>query len=222
MKEFLEIIGRAQLFSGVSGSEAEAMLGCLGAREEAFEKGAFILREGVSTDSVGLLLTGSALIIQEDFWGNRNILASIAPGELFAEAFACSPGAVLSINVLAQEGCRVLWLDINRILTACPSACSYHSRMIRNLLSGLAGKNLRLNDRMTHMGQRTTREKLLSYLSGQSNRQGLREFDIVFNRQQLADHLSVDRSAMSAELSRLRDEGVIEFNRNHFVLKQPL
>lgn len=219
MKEFLKIINKSSIFNGIADEEIEAMLGCLGARNEAFEKGQFILRPGDSPDCVGLMLSGSALVVQEDFWGNRNILAKITTSGLFAEAFACSPGAVMNIAVVAQENCLVLWLGVSRILSTCPTACSRHSIMIRNLLSGLAAKNRRLNEKLTHMGQRTTREKVLSYLSVQAQRQFSREFDISFNRQQLADYLSVERSALSAELSKLRNEGVIEFDKNHFILK---
>ncbi len=219
MKNFLKTIKNAAVFSGVSDDEIESMLKCLGAKQETFAKSQYILREGDTPDSLGLLLSGNALIIQEDFWGNRNIIGKVSPSGLFAEAFACSPGAVMNIAVIAQEDCTVLWLGVGKILATCPSACSHHSRMVRNLLSELAAKNLRLNEKLTHMGKRTTREKVLSYLSAEAQKQNSREFDIVFNRQQLADYLSVERSALSAELSKLRTEGMIIYNKNHFVLR---
>ena len=139
-------------------------------------------------------------------------------GQLFAEAFACSPGAVLNIAVAAEAPCTVLFLNVRRILTMCPTTCAHHSRMIRNLLSDLAGKNLRFTEKLTHMGQRTTREKLLSYLSAEAQRCGDAEFDIPYSRQQLADYLSVERSGLSAELCRMRDEGILAFHKNHFKL----
>lgn len=219
MKDFLPTIAKASIFKGISDDEISSLIACLGARNGAYKKGQFILRTGDTPDSVGLLLTGSALIIQDDFWGNRNILARVNPSTLFAEAFACSPGTIMNVDVTAEDTCSVMWLKVSRILSTCPTACSYHSRMMRNLLSELAVKNLQFNERMMHMGQRTTREKVLSYLSVQSQKQGKKEFDIVFNRQQLADYLSVERSALSAELSKLRNGGYIEFERNHFVLK---
>lgn len=219
MKKFFKIIKNAAVFSGVTDNEIEAMLDCLGAKEETFAKSQYILREGDAPDLLGLVLSGSALIIQEDFWGNRNIIGKVQPSGLFAEEFACSPGATMNIAVVAEEDCKVLWLGASRILTTCPSACSHHSRMIRNLLSELAAKNLKLNEKLTHIGQRTTREKVLSYLSAEAQKHNGREFDITFNRQQLADYLSVERSALSAELSKLRNEGMIEFDKNHFVLK---
>ena len=159
------------------------------------------------------------LIIQEDFWGNRNILAAVGAGHCFAETFACSPGAVLNVSVIAETNVQVLFLNVKRILTTCPSTSSHHSRMIRNLLSELAEKNLRLNEKITHLGQRSRRAKILSYLSAEAQRHGSAEFDIAFSRQQLADYLSVDRSGLSMELSRMQEEGLLEYRKNHFVLK---
>lgn len=209
------------LFAGVSDEELRAMLQCLGARQAAYPKGSYILRTGDRAESVGLLLRGSVLIVQEDFWGNRNLVSQLEPGQLFAESFACTPGAVLNVSVVAEDPCILLWLDVRRILATCPSACAYHTKLIRNLLSELAAKNLRFNEKLTHMGKRTTRDKLLSYLSAQAQRQGRAAFDIPFSRQQLADYLSVERSAMSAELGRLHRDGLLDFEKNHFVLHIP-
>ena len=169
-------------------------------------------------ESVGLLLEGAVLVVQEDFWGNRNLIARIQPGQLFGESYACS-GAPLGVDVVADSPSRVLWLNVHRVLSVCPNGCAYHSRLIRNLLSVLAEKNLRFKEKLDHMGQRTTREKLLSYLSAEARRQKSSEFDITFNRQQLADYLSVERSAMSAKLGKLREEGVLDFERSHFRLE---
>ena len=159
------------------------------------------------------------LVVQEDYWGNRNIRSRVAPGQVFAEAFACVPGAVMDVSVLTDEPSRVLWLNVGRILHTCPTACSHHSRMIRNLLSDLAANNLRANEKLTHISRRSTREKLLSYLSAEARRQGRADFSVPFNRQQLADYLSVERSAMSAELSRMQREGLLTVDKNSFSLK---
>ena len=218
---YFPIVQKSMLFSGVQADEVAAMLGCLGARAAAFAKGDFILRPGERATALGLLLGGTAHIAQEDFWGNRNILSRVQPGQLFAESFACTPGAVLDIGVVADSPATVLFLEVGRVLTTCSAACGFHSRVVRNLLADMAGKNLRFHEKLTHMAQRTTRQKLLSYLSAESGRQGSAQFDIPFDRQQLADYLSVDRSAMSAELSRLRREGVLDYCRNHFTLLQP-
>jgi len=220
MNDTISLLKNVPIFTGIDEQELTSMLSCLDAKKETFPKGEYLFHTGDRAEAVGLLLFGSVLVIQEDFWGNRNLMTRIGPGQIFAEAFACSPGAVLNVSAVADEPCGVMWLNVRRILTTCPSACAHHTRMIRNLLSDLAGKNLRFNEKLTHMGQRTTRKKLLSYLSAEAQRQGSSTFEIPFSRQQLADYLSVERSAMSAELCRLRDDGVLRFDRNHFVLNE--
>ena len=219
MKEMLSVLRTSGIFSGISEEETEKMLHCLEVRPETFQKDEYILRAGDRVEAFGLVITGKVLIFQEDFWGNRNILAAVGAGHCFAETFACSPGAVLNVSVMAQTNVQVLFLNVKRILTTCPSTCSHHSRMIRNLLSELAEKNLRLNEKITHLGQRSRRAKILSYLSAEAQRHGSAEFDIAFSRQQLADYLSVDRSGLSMELSRMQEEGLLEYRKNHFVLK---
>lgn len=219
MEEFLPVIASSPLFSGVSENELTAMLSCLGTRTERFPKDAFLLRAGDMADSVGLVLSGSVLVIQEDVWGNRNILSKVGPGQTFAVAFACAPGSALNVSVSAETPTTAMFLNVKRVLNLCPSACEHHSRIIRNLLSELAEKNLRFSEKLTHMGQRTTRAKLLSYFSAEAQKRGTYEFDVPFSRQQLADYLAVERSGLSLELGKLRDEGLIEFHKSHFVLK---
>lgn len=218
MKKYLEIVRKSTLFAGIDGGEIEKLLGCLSVRSEDFAKREFVMRFGESTEEVGMVLEGSVHIIKEDFWGNRNIIAEAGPSGIFAESYACVPGSLLGVSVEAAEAAKVMFMNVRRILTSCSPACAFHSRLVRNLLSVLAEKNLRLNEKLTHITQRTTREKLLSYLSAVSMRSGRTEFDIPFNRQQLADYLSVDRSAMSNELCRMRDEGLLEFSRSRFRL----
>ena len=219
MEEFLSVLRSSSLFSGISESELAAMLSCLDTRTERFPKDAFLLRAGDTADSVGLVLSGSVLVIQEDVWGNRNILSKAGAGQTFAIAFACAPGSVLNVSVSAETPVTAMFLNVKRVLNLCPSACEHHSRIIRNLLGELAEKNLRFSEKLTHMGQRTTRAKLLSYFSAEAQRLGTYEFDIPFSRQQLADYLAVERSGLSLELGKLRGEGLIEFHKSHFILK---
>ena len=197
------------------------MLSCLGARIDTFPKGSRLLRAGEPVEEVGLVLAGSVLIVQDDIWGNRSILSKTGPGQTFAEVFACAPGSVLNVSVEAESAVTVMFLHIRRVLNVCPSACSHHSRIIRNLLGELAEKNLRLNEKLTHMGQRTTRAKLMSYFSAEAQRWGGYEFDIPFSRQQLADYLGVERSGLSLELGKMRREGLLDFHKSHFLLKTP-
>lgn len=218
VKEYIGVIKKSAFFDKINEREIESMLGCLMAKTENVGKDEYVLRAGDTTKSVGLLLSGAILIIQEDYWGNRNIRERMMPGQIFAEAFACVPDAVMDVSVVADEDSIIMWLNVDRILHTCPTACSHHSRMIRNLLSDLAANNLRSSEKLTHVSRRSTREKLLSYLSAESQKQGKREFLIPFSRQQLADYLSVERSAMSAEISKMKKEGLITTDKNRFCL----
>ena len=195
------------------------MLSCLETREERFPKDTFLLRTGDTAESIGLVLSGSVLVVQEDIWGNRNILSKAGPGQTFAAAYACAPGSLLNVSVLAETPVTAMFLNVKRVLNVCPSACSHHSRIIRNLLGELAEKNLRFGEKLTHMGQRTTRAKLMSYFSAEAQRLGTYEFDIPFSRQQLADYLAVERSGLSLELGKMRSEGLLDFHKSHFILK---
>ena len=218
MKDYLQIICAAPLFSGLEKEEIDAILLCLEAIEKNFKKDAYVFRTGDTTDSLGIVLSGALLIIQEDFWGNRNIISSAAQGQTFAETFACAPGAVMNVSVVAQTACKILFLNIKKILHTCPSSCSHHNKMIQNLLSSLAIKNLLQNKKLSHLAQRTTRAKILSYLSEMAQQNRSFEFDIPYSRQQLADYLSVERSGLSVELGKMRRDGLLNFHKNHFVL----
>lgn len=219
MKEFLPVIRSSSLFSGISETELAAMLSYLETREERFPKDTFLLRTGDTAESIGLVLSGSVLVVQEDIWGNRNILSKAGPGQTFAAAYACAPGSLLNVSVLAETPVTAMFLNVKRVLNVCPSACEHHSRIIRNLLGELAEKNLRFGEKLTHMGQRTTRAKLMSYFSAEAQRLGTYEFDIPFSRQQLADYLAVERSGLSLELGKMRSEGLLDFHKSHFILK---
>lgn len=201
------------LFRDITPADLASLLDCLDARERAYEKGAWLLRRGERTDRLGLVLSGTVHILREDFWGSRSIVGLAGPGEIFAESYALA-GEPLEVSVLAASDARVLFLRVETALTGC-------GQLTRNLTALLAEKNLTLTRKMRHMARRTTREKLLSYLSAQALRSGGPEFDIPMDRQQLADYLAVDRSAMSAALGKLRDEGVLEFRKNHFRLLEP-
>ena len=173
MKKYLEVIKKSPLFKGIEEREIEAMLACLSVKTKKYAKNEFVMRFGESTEAIGMVLAGSLHLIKEDFWGNRNIIAEIGPGQIFAESYACMEGVTLGVSVVAAEAGAVMFMNVRCVLTTCGSACEFHSRLVRNLLSVLAEKNLRFNDKLTHMTQRTTRQKLLSYLSAESLRQSL-------------------------------------------------
>ena len=220
MKKYLEILLVSPLFRGITAEDLERLLPCLGGGARSYSAGAAILLAGTPAGQMGLVLSGRVQVVREEFSGHRSLLAELEPGELFAETFACAPALPggLPVTVLAAEDCAVLLLDLKRVVGTCSNSCPFHTRLVRNLLGVLAGKSLALNRRMVHLSRRSTREKLLSYLSEQAARAGGTEFSIPFDRQGLADYLCVERSAMSAVLSRLRAEGVLETRRNRFKL----
>lgn len=220
MKKYQNILINSPLFSQVDEKNLLSMLDCLCARKEEFSKDTYIFYSGDRVKDVGIVLTGSVNIIKEDFWGNRAILAKIQAGELFGEALSFAEIERLPVSVVASEKTEVLFVDFRKISKTCSSNCNFHAQIIQNMLKILAQKNIMLTQKLEHLVKRTTREKLLSYLSGQALKWGSNTFTIPFNRQELADYLSVDRSAMSNELSKLRDEGILEFSKNNFELKK--
>lgn len=218
MEKYLEILKPCPLFAGIDECELQTLLGCLSAIERSYEKNDFIFMADDIVTVIGVVLSGSVHIIQEDFWGNRTILARIESGDLFGEAFSCAETEKLPVSVFAAEASGILLIDYHKIITACSSACTFHTGLIKNMLRILARKNVMLTQKIEFITQRTTRGKLLSYLSAQARQAGRGSFEIPFDRQQLAEYLSVDRSAMSNELSKMRDDGILKFHRNHFEL----
>ena len=218
MEKYIEILKRIQLFSGVGEEEISAMLNCLQAKLLIFSKGDYIFREGEHIDCITVLVEGKLLIQQDDFWGNRTIVNIIRVGEMFGEAYVAPESGTLLNDVIAEEESIVIFFDIKKILTVCPSACRFHSIVIQNLFFSISEKNRKLVQKIGHMSKRSTRLKLLSYLSEEARRHNNNRFTIPFNRQQLADFLCVDRSAMSNELCKMREEGLLQFHKNEFIL----
>lgn len=216
MNQHLPLIAHSPLFDNIDAADITPMLHCLGAQERTYPKGAYVFRVGDRTASMGMVLEGSVRLEKEDYWGNRSILASFGPGQSFAEVYACEPDLAFDINVVAAEDATVLLLDVGRITGMCSSSCAFHARLIRNLLGIVAKRTHALTRKIEHTAKRTTRAKLLSYLSDQAERAGSSRFSIPFDRQELADYLSVDRSAMCAELSRMKKDGIIDYNKRQF------
>ena len=218
MSDDFEILLRCPLFEGIGPKDARAMLGCLGARTVEAARGASIFLEGSPAEYVGIVLSGAAQVLRDDFYGNRAIQAVLQPGELFGETFACAGLDRLPVAVEAAQPSRVMLIRLRRITETCSNACEFHNRMVMNLLRAIAEKNLRLNQKLEITARRTTREKLLTYLEMQAKRAGSASFTIPFDRQALADYLEVDRSGLSAEIGRLRKEGVLQSVKNKFTL----
>ncbi len=218
MKKFLPVLLDSELFSGMDSDSISSFLECMGAIVRKYSKDEIIFHMGDYTKQIAIILVGSVLTVKEDIWGRRHILAIIKSGETLAESFAAAKESILTVNAIANSDCELLFLNIDKMLSVCASACDAHNRVIRNLISVLAEKNLMFNEKITHMSRRTTREKLLSYLSSEARIQKSLSFDIPFDRQQLADYLSVERAAMSVELSKLQKDGLLKTKNKHFEL----
>lgn len=208
-----------ELFRGLSESEIASLLECLGAAERSYQKKDIILSEGIVTENLGIVLSGMAVVSCDDIWGGTSILGTVAPGSVFAEAYACIPKEPLQVTVSAAEDTSVLFLNIGRVLTTCTSACAFHTQLVRNLLTVCARKSLLLSRRIQHTSSRSIRGRLMSYFSECARHSGSDSFLIPYNRQQLADYLNVDRSAMCSELSKMQKDGLIVYRKNRFLLK---
>ena len=216
--KYLPVLQKCPLFRDIDPSELPALLTCLGAKTVTADRRETVLREGEPARFVGVVLEGGVQILQEDYFGNRSILGLAGPGELFGESFACAGADSLPVSVTASLDSVLLLVDCRRILSPCEKACGFHRIILSNLMQIMARKNLAFHQKLQITSRRTTREKLLAYLNGQAKLHGSAAFSIPFDRQELADYLGVDRSGLSAELGRLRNEGVLECQKNHFIL----
>ena len=219
MRRFIGILKKCILFKGIEEDEILSMLSCLDARVVDARKGEYIFSEGEAAKYVGIVLTGEAQIVRNDFFGNRTIVAAIMPGELFGESFACAEVEELPVSVAASEKSEIMLIDCRRIITTCSSSCRFHNMIIHNLLQVLANKNLAFNKKIEITSKRTTRDKLMTYLLSQAKIHGSSSFEIPFDRQELADYLGVERSAMSKEISKMKEDGLIECERSWFKVK---
>ncbi len=218
MREYISILKRTSLFAGVSEDEIATMLDCLQAKLYTFKKGEYVFRQGEHLNHIMLLVEGKLHVQRDDYWGNRSIINIVDVGEMFGEAYVAPESGAILNDVVADADSTVIFFDVKRILTTCSSACRFHTMLVQNLFFAISEKNRKLLQKLGHMSKRTTREKLISYLSEEAKKQNSAAVTIPFNRQQLADFLSVDRSAMSNELCKMRDEGLLTFEKNRFTL----
>ncbi|MDR0851994.1 MAG: Crp/Fnr family transcriptional regulator [Clostridiales Family XIII bacterium] len=222
MEKYFSQLSHSPLFAGIGHDDFNAMLNCLGASLRSYPKGGTVYFEGDTVTEIGVVVSGRLHLVKDDVWGNTSIVTEISPPDMFAEAVVCSGIGRIPVSVLAKEESEILFIDYKRVVTSCSSACTFHAKLIRNMLRILAQKNVLLSAKMEHITKRTTKEKLLSYLTEQARQENNRRFDIPYNRQELADFLSVERSALSAEMSKLKADGTINYQKNHFeILKNP-
>ena len=220
MKAYFDDLTHNPLFAGISREELESLMGCLAARIVAVPKGDPLFLEGDPAGFVGLVLEGTVQIVRDDFFGNRSVLSLAEPGDIFAEAFACAGADTMPVSGYALQDSKVIFMELRKMLTVCSNACQFHNTLVKNLLQVVARKNLLLNRKIQFMSQRTTQDKLMAYLLDQAKQRSSPEFTIPMDRQALADYLGVERSAMSAELGKLKKAGILECKGSHFRLLQ--
>ena len=218
LKKYLEILKKCPLFWGIGDENIPVMLNCLGARVEFFDKKYTVMAEGSPARYVGIVLSGEVQISQTDYYGNRSLLGTMGEGEVFAEAFACAESSSIPVTVSASEPSEIMLIDCSHILHTCHNNCGFHQQLIFNLMKDLAKKTIVFHQKIEITSRRTTREKLMTYLAMRAREVGSDSFEIPFDRQELADYLEVERSGHSSEISKLKKEGLIDTQKNHFVL----
>ena len=218
MEKYFNILLKNPLFAGISREDLGSLMNCLGARITQVAKGEPAFLEGDRAGFIGMVLEGAVQVVRDDFYGNRSLLTVAEAGELFAEAFACADVDIMPVSGYAAKDSKILWLACRKMLTVCTNACGFHNTLVQNLLQVMARHNLLLSRKIQFMSRKTTREKLMEYLSDQAKQKGSAEFTIPLDRQALAEFLGVERSAMSAELSKLRSDGVLESKGSWFRL----
>jgi len=206
------------LFRGLTDEDIQKMGECITARERVYERGSFIFHTGDDVRSVYYIISGSVHILDEDFWGNRSIIEVMGKDILFGEAYVFSAMESHLVSVVAAENSVILEIDPKTLFETCPKQCECHMQLVRNVLSIVSTKIVRLTEKMIYVTQRSIRDKLLLYLSKCAQKAKSNSFDILYSRQQLADYLCIDRSALSHELSRMQKQGLLKYNKHHFEL----
>lgn len=215
MKDMIQEV-KSPLFDGIRPEDRTAMLGCIGYHVGTFQKGDIVAFEAENIRHIGILLSGTVDMVKEDLWGNKTILLRMHKDELFGETFACGEDTMSVVTFVVSEDAKILFLPFDRVMRSCTMACVFHHRLIENMVRIIANKNRDLIRKAEVVSKRTIREKLLAYLSIQAQTQESRYFEIPFGRVELAEYLCVDRSALTRELAKMRDEGLIDYDKNCF------
>ena len=218
MKKYLEILKKCPLFYNIEEESLLRMLTCLGARIEKYNKKDTIFAEGEEAKNIGVVLSGMLESVRYDYYGNKSIINKIDPPDVFGEAFACAESKALPISIVSMDSSEIMLIDCSHILHTCSNNCGFHQQLIYNLMKDLASKTVGFHQKIEVTSKRSTREKLLTYLDIMAKEKNSNSFTIPFDRQELADYLEVDRSGLSAEISKMRKEGILESNKNHFKL----
>ena len=218
MVDYKKEMPRNGVFAEINEADIEKMLKCVQARRKSFESGSYIMHEGDAAGTVGIIISGEISIVFDDFWGNRALVGKLHPGEMVGDAYTYTPDKMLHINVIASVPTTVFMIDYEKFITPCANACASHTRLMKNLLGLFANKLIAMMRKMTFVSKRSLREKIMTFLSAQASLSGSNTITVDMSRQEFADYLYVDRSALSRELSSMQSDGIIEFYKNSFRL----
>jgi CRP-like cAMP-binding protein len=217
MENYFNSLYKVSLFKGIAEDNLSKLLSCLKAHTKKYDKDEFIAHEGDDVTEMGIVLSGRIIIVREDIFGNRNILSDLSEGDLFAEVLVSAHTEKMPVSVIVTEKCEIMFINYSSVINVCANSCGQHRLLVDNMITVLANKNIALGRKIEHLSKKTTREKLISYLTEQSHNSKEKSFSIPFNRQELADYLNVERSAMSNELSKLKKEGILSFCKSVFM-----
>ena len=215
---YLKQLQKMPLFEGIKETEINSVLTCLGSYLRSYKKGELIFLAGESIKSVGVILSGAVNMIKEDIWGIQTLIVSMKTGEIFGETFACGNLSDSKVTFAVGADCLILFLPYSKVLHSCSMSCTFHHRLIENMVGLISSKNVQLIEKIEVTTKKTLREKILTYLSIQSQQQGCSYFDVPLGRLEMAAYLCADRSALTRELSQMRSEGLLDFEKNTFHL----
>lgn len=218
MEQYFEVLEKCPLFKGVQRDDISGILKCFEVKIKEYRKGETVFLQGDAVNFFGIVLEGSIQIIRNDYYGNRSIVTTTMPSQLFAETFAFTKASSVPLSAWASSDSTIMLINPEKIIGQCSRACSFHSRIISNLIKVMASKNLEINKKLEIVSKRTTRDKLMTYLFLTSQELGIKSFTVPFNRQELADYLEVDRSGLSAEISKLKKDGKLLCRRSEFTI----
>jgi len=218
MKKYSDMLYNIPLFRNINQADIEIMLNCLNPYLRSYEKGIYITHCGERINAIGVVVNGTVQMLKEDVWGNTTILAIIQEKDIFGETFVCSRYYNSTVSFRTATDCEVLFLSLAKLLHSCSNVCEFHHQLIDNMIILMAQKNMQLMEKVEIISRKTLREKILTYLSRQAQRNNNLCFTVPLGRQELADYLGADRSALSRELSRMKDDGLIDYHKSTFRL----
>lgn len=216
--ENIDFLMKLPIFYNLKTEEIINILNFFNYSKENFEKNNFIFEIGKPISKIGIILSGEINIIKEDFWGNRNILNKFKSGEIFGEVFALAKVSPNNILVETSQNSKILFLDLTNFSIDNENNSNEILKFLSNIFKISLKKNILFTEKLEHITKKTIREKIISYLSTEALKNRSNSFFIKFDRQELADYLFVERSALSRELSSMKKDGLIEYNKNHFTL----